>query len=61
MHKKVEVHLIDCSETLYGVPLEVDFVMRLRDTGKFENAELLRKQLARDVDQVRAWWAANKS
>ena len=61
MHQKVEVHLIDCSTTLYGVPLEVDFVTRLRDTGKFENAELLREQLARDVDQVRAWWAANKS
>ena len=60
MHKKVEIHLVDCSETLYGMPLEVDFVMRLRDTGKFESADSLKDQLAQDVDKVRVWWAANK-
>ncbi len=60
-HKKVEIHLVDHNETLYGIPLEVDFVMRLRDTGKFESAESLKDQLAHDVDQVRIWWAANKT
>ena len=59
MHKKVEIHLIDCDEALYGLPLEVDFVTRLRDTGKFDSVELLKAQLARDVNQVRTWWAAN--
>ena len=61
MHKKVEVHLVDRAETLYGLPLEVDFVSRLRDTGKFESAESLKDQLVRDVDRVRVWWATHKT
>ena len=38
---KLEVHLIDFSGTLYGQPLEVDFLGRLRDIHPFANvAEL---------------------
>ncbi len=46
---KVEVHLIGFHESLYGQPLEVDFIARLRDIERFENAEKLKAQLARDV------------
>ena len=49
------------SEGIILILLEVDFVMRLRDTGKFESAESLKDQLAHDVDRVRIWWAANKT
>jgi riboflavin kinase/FMN adenylyltransferase len=61
MHRKVELHLLDCSETLYGMALEVDFGMRLRDTGKFAGAESLKDQVALDIAEVRRWWAANNT
>ncbi len=46
---KVEVHLIDFSGTLYGQPLEVDFLSRLRDVVPFPSVEALKEQLTRDV------------
>jgi riboflavin kinase/FMN adenylyltransferase len=52
-HLKVEVHLIGFSETLYGEPLEVDFLARLRDIHPFESVDALKQQLAIDVEQAR--------
>lgn len=46
---KVEVHLIGNSEPLYGLPLEVDFLSRLRDIHPFPDVDALRAQLRRDV------------
>ena len=46
---KVEVHLIDYQGDLYGQPLEVDFLRRLRDIRKFESKEELIEQLQRDI------------
>jgi len=51
---KVEAHLIECDEPLYGRLLAVDFAARLRDIQPFENVEVLKGQLARDVAAVRA-------
>jgi riboflavin kinase/FMN adenylyltransferase len=48
-HMKVEVHLIGFQGTLYGQPLEVDFVARLRDIQRFDNVEALKAQLERDI------------
>ena len=50
---KVEVHLLDWQEPLYGQPLEVDFLTRLRDIQRFDNAEALKAQLALDVAAAR--------
>jgi riboflavin kinase/FMN adenylyltransferase len=50
---KVEVHLIDYHESLYGQPLEVDFLSRLRDIQPFASVEALKAQLARDVESAR--------
>ncbi len=50
---KVEVHLIDCNETLYGQPLEVEFHKRLRPIQKFHSQEALIEQLQQDVMQTR--------
>lgn len=49
---KVEVHLIDFHGSLYGLPLEVDFLARLRDIQPFASVELLKEQLGRDVEEV---------
>lgn len=46
---KVEVHLIGWTEPLYGQPLEVDFLSRLRDVRPFKSVEELKAQLALDV------------
>jgi riboflavin kinase/FMN adenylyltransferase len=45
----VEVHLIDFAGSLYGLPLEVDFLARLRDIQPFAGVQELVAQLAKDV------------
>src|SRR5262249_47625862 len=50
---KVEVHLIGFHDSLYGQPLEVDFLARLRDIVQFKGVEELKAQLARDVEAAR--------
>lgn len=50
---KVEAHILDFDGTLYGRPLEVDFVARLRDIRQFDSASELVQQLKADVDQTR--------
>lgn len=52
--RKVEVHLIGFAGDLYGQPIAIDFVSRLRDTRKFENVDTLRFQLQTDVEMARA-------
>jgi len=52
-HLKVEVHLLDYEATLYGQPLEVEFLARLRDIVAFDSQEDLIVQLKRDIGQVR--------
>ena len=49
---KVEAHLIDWSGSLYGQPLELDFLQRLRDIHPFASAVALQTQLAEDVKQT---------
>lgn len=50
---KVEVHLLNFSGTLYGEPLEVDLLTRLRHVQAFANVEELKTQLRQDVAMVR--------
>lgn len=49
---KVEVHLIGADVALYGEPLEVDFLSRLRDIQPFDGIEALKAQLTRDVEKA---------
>jgi riboflavin kinase/FMN adenylyltransferase len=46
---KVEVHLIGFHGSLYGQPLEVDFIARLRDIQRFDNVAALKTQLEKDI------------
>lgn len=50
---RVEVHLIGHNESLYGQPLEVDFLARLRDIRPFDSPAALVQQLQQDVEQVK--------
>jgi riboflavin kinase/FMN adenylyltransferase len=46
---KVEVHLIGFQGSLYGQPIEVDFLSRLRDIRRFGGIDELKKQLTDDI------------
>jgi riboflavin kinase/FMN adenylyltransferase len=50
---KVEAHLIDFTGSLYGQPLEIDFLARLRDVERFQSVDRLQEQLRADVAMVR--------
>lgn len=50
---RVEVHLIGQQESLYGQPMEVDFVARLRDIRPFPSVDALVEQLRADVTQAK--------
>lgn len=55
----LEVHAFDFDADVYGARVRVDFVERLRETRKFEGADALRAQLARDADAARNALAAS--
>jgi riboflavin kinase/FMN adenylyltransferase len=58
---KIEVHLIDFSGDLYGQPLKVDFLDRLRDVQPFPSVDALIAQLRRDVAEVREYCTCSSS
>jgi riboflavin kinase/FMN adenylyltransferase len=51
--RKVEVHLIGFQGDLYGQPLTIDFLDRLRETRPFANVAELLAQLRIDMEQAR--------
>lgn len=53
-----EVHLFDFAEEIYGQPLEVRFVQRLREELRFETLDQLKLQIAKDSARARAILAA---
>lgn len=50
---KVEVHLLDFSEDLYGAELEIFFEEYLRSEKKFASADELKEQICKDVTKAR--------
>lgn len=52
--RKLEVHLIDYQGDLYGFPLRIDFLARLRDTRPFAGIAELKQQLEQDVSKARS-------
>jgi len=49
----VETHLLGIDADLYGRPLRVGFVQRLRDERAFPSIDLLKAQIAADVERAR--------
>lgn len=50
---RVEAHLLDFHEDIYGEELELCFVEKLRDEQKFTSLEQLKAQIALDVQNAR--------
>lgn len=46
----VEAHIMNFSDDLYGRPIRVHFVQRLRSERKFENLDALRARIQADID-----------
>lgn len=56
--QKIEVHLFDFNEDIYGVSVCVQFVQKLRDEQKFSGPEALVQQLRLDEAQARSLFSA---
>jgi riboflavin kinase/FMN adenylyltransferase len=50
----IEAFLLDFDGDLYGQPLRLEFLKRLRGEKRFETVEALIEQMNRDVDEARA-------
>lgn len=49
---RVEVHLLDFDEEIYGQEIEITFVERLRDEQKFPSLDALKEQVTEDVQSA---------
>ncbi|HYS78210.1 MAG TPA: bifunctional riboflavin kinase/FAD synthetase [Candidatus Dormibacteraeota bacterium] len=57
----IETHVIDSPGDLYGRPMEVRLLARLRPELKFDSPGALVEQIRRDVQRARAYFAARVS
>jgi riboflavin kinase/FMN adenylyltransferase len=48
---RVETHVIDFDEDIYGENIQLSFVSRIRDEKRFPNIEALRAQIQHDLEQ----------
>lgn len=48
----IEAHLLHWNGDIYGLPISVDFISRLRDEKKFDSVEALRRQLEKDRSET---------
>jgi riboflavin kinase/FMN adenylyltransferase len=53
--KTIEAHLLGFDANVYGEPMQLAFLHRLRPEMKFDSPEDLAAQLHKDVEQTRAW------
>ncbi|MEW5736319.1 MAG: bifunctional riboflavin kinase/FAD synthetase [Thermodesulfobacteriota bacterium] len=49
----IEAHILDFSGDLYGSPIKLNFVARLRGEKKFSGVEELKEQIAKDIRRAR--------
>jgi riboflavin kinase / FMN adenylyltransferase len=50
----IEAFLLDFDGDLYGQPLRLEFLKRLRGEKRFDSVDALIDQMGRDVDEARA-------
>ena len=49
----IETHILDFDEDIYGLPLRITFLRRIRDEVHFTSLEVLKEQLERDREACR--------
>lgn len=55
----LEVFLFDFNESIYGEQLEVSFLKKLRDELPFDSLDLLKQQIAVDVEQAKMYFKSS--
>jgi riboflavin kinase / FMN adenylyltransferase len=55
---RVEVHILDFEEDIYGKNIEIEFVLFIRNEKKFDNIELLKTQIADDITKARQFFSS---
>jgi riboflavin kinase/FMN adenylyltransferase len=56
----LEVHLFEFTRELYGEHLQVRFLSKLRDEEKYNDMASLQRQIARDAEAARAYFAMRR-
>ena len=51
--RTIETHILDFEQDIYGLPMRLRFLRRIRDERKFPSLEALRAQLLEDRQQIR--------
>jgi riboflavin kinase/FMN adenylyltransferase len=51
--RTLEIHLFDFDRDIYGQPIEVEFAKKLRDERRFDSADALKQQIAKDIAAAR--------
>jgi riboflavin kinase/FMN adenylyltransferase len=51
--RTIETHILDFDEDIYGLPMRIRFVRRIRDERKFPSLDALREQLVKDREACR--------
>jgi riboflavin kinase/FMN adenylyltransferase len=54
---RLEVHVLDFERDVYGTHVQVDFLHKFRDEEKYADVETLKREIARDVQNTRAFFA----
>jgi riboflavin kinase/FMN adenylyltransferase len=55
---RLEVHLFDFADNIYGQRLHVSFHKQLREERKFQSLEALKAQIQADIHTARQWFAS---
>jgi riboflavin kinase/FMN adenylyltransferase len=53
------VFLLDFDETIYGRRITLEFLHKLRDEERYGDLDTLTRQIGRDVEQARDYFAAH--
>ncbi len=56
---RCETHILDASGDLYGAPLTVEFLGRLRGEERFSSLSELSEKIRKDCEEVRVWLSQN--
>ena len=52
----LEVHLFEFAQQIYGTPMRVEFLHKLRDEEKYPDVQTLTRQIALDVQNTKQWF-----